>query len=208
MIRFTKTVTRRATDGSEIRIPEGALAVKDPDCWRFLSPRPLITKRLAFDSNIECVTIRLKQASLPIKTPEEEDRVLVFRRKGSTLFVTLENKLVDVTTRASVPICKGLERKISHGGIPVRYESTVKAITSKVGASWDRVPTIKHFHRNKEFYGLEFTVDRAFDTTVASLQKIVMRNSKLVRRINWGLRGSKLTFQLWFRKVGTQQMEN
>lgn len=207
MIRFTKTITRRAIDGSEIRIPEGALAVKDPDGWRFLSPRPLISKKLPLNCNIENAIIRLKQAALPIKTPEDEDRVLVFKRKGSALFVTLEDKPVDVTVKASIPLCKGLERKIIRASIPVCADSTIRAIARKVPVN-GQISTIKHTrHRDREFYGLEFAVDDAFDVTVASLQKIVSRNSRLVRRIHWGLHGSKLTFQLWFKKSGLKQTE-
>jgi hypothetical protein len=192
-------------DGTEIRIPEGSLAVKDPDAWRFLSPRPLINKKLPFDCKLDNITIKLKQAALPIKTVDEEDRVLVFRRKGTTLYVTLEQKPVDVTVKAQVPVCRGIERRINYACIPVNVESTIRAISRKVNARWNSTPTICHSHRGKEFYGLEFSVGDTFDTAVASLQKIVLQNSRLVRRIHWGLFDNNVTFQLWFKKTGIKE---
>lgn len=211
MLRFTKTVIRRATDGSEIRIPEGTLAVKDPDGWRFLSPRPLITKKLPLDTLLDGCTMRLRQAALPIKTPEQEDKVLVFRRKGGALFVTMEAKSVDVTCASFLPfssnisVCKGLEHKIEYAEIPVKTKSTILAISYKLPVVWNRVPTMVHCFNKDKFYGLEFTTKNEFDTTIAALSKIVSNNSKLVKRINWGVKNNCLTFQLWFKKTGKME---
>lgn len=212
MLRFTKTVIRRATDGSEIRIPEGSLVVKDEDGWRFLSPHALITQKLALDVLLDGCTIRLRQAALPIQTPEQENKVLVFKRKGTALFVTLQSKSVDVTSASkafisNVSVQKGLERNVQYAAIPVKATPTILVISRKLPVVWEQVPTLIYSHNKDTFYGLEFTTKNEFDTTVAALSKIVSNNSKLVKRINWGVKKYRLTFQLWFKKSSKSEQQ-
>jgi len=216
MIRFIQTVIIRSIDGDEVRVPEGSLAVKDLDGWRFLSPRPLLTKKLPLTAPIQKYAIRLKQAALPLKTPEQEDRVIVFKRHGGAVYVSMHNaRDVDLAlsgfssrSRSKISIRKGLEHRVNCvESTPVSTSSTINVIKSKVPELSGRVSKVCHVHQNVAYYGLQFQCHGTFDTIVANLQNVIARNKRFVRRVNWGLDNDKLTFQLWFRKIEQTKAE-